>query len=226
MKPVIPAMALRAALRGAVWAAMGAGVWMPASGATELPAPAAAAQPRAPTEAPNASREGARDARSYFTDLELLTQEGRKVRFYSDVLEGRTVLINVIYANCKDACPLITQQLNEVRRQIPDLFGKRVFFVTLSSDPMLDTPQILKQFAQKQGADVAGWTFLTGSKENMDQVLKKLGQYAQNKEEHSTGLIAGNVGAKRWAKLRPDLPPAAIAQRLSTLADAGALGAP
>jgi cytochrome oxidase Cu insertion factor (SCO1/SenC/PrrC family) len=167
---------------------------------------------------------GTRDARSYFTDLELLTHDGRKVRFYSDVLEGRTVLINVIYTTCKDACPLITQQLNEVRKRIPELFGKQVFFVTLSSDPILDTPKLLKQFAQKQSADVAGWTFLTGKKDHIDHILKKLGQYADDKEDHSTLIIAGNVPAKRWAKIRPDTPVVAMAERLTTLAAAG--GAP
>ncbi len=188
-----------------------------------LATPALAQGPRpAAGGASQAAGAGTRDARSYFTDLELLTQDGRKVRFYSDVLEGRTVLINVIYTSCKDACPLITQQLNEVRRQIPDLFGKQVFFVTLSSDPILDTPKLLKQFAQKESADVAGWTFLTGNKEHVDHILKKLGQYAEQKEEHSTLIIAGNVPAKRWSKIRPDTPPAGIAERLTTLAAASA----
>ncbi len=162
---------------------------------------------------------GPRDAASYFTELELLTQDGRKVRFHSDVLQGRTVLINVVYASCQDACPLITQKLNEVRRLLPpELFGQQVFFVSLTSDPAHDTPQALKAFARKQGADVEGWTFLTGRKENVEHILKKLGQYSETVEGHSTLLIAGNVPAKRWSKIRPDAPPAAIAERLAVLA--------
>ena len=97
----------------------------PARAHAETPKPAGGAQQAIEPLAAKPAGGGTRDARTYFTDLELLTQEGRKVRFYSDVLEGRTVLINVIYTNCKDACPLITQQLNEVRRQIPELFGKQ-----------------------------------------------------------------------------------------------------
>jgi protein SCO1 len=192
----------------------------PACGHTDKPKPATAAQP--PVTTPLATTEGTggtRDALSYFTDLELQTQEGRKVRFYSDVLEGRTVVINVIYTNCKDACPLITKQLNDVRHLIPELFGKQVFFVTLSSDPVRDTPQVLKQFAQKQSADVEGWTFLTGPKENVDHILKKLGQFSAEVEAHSTLFIAGNVAGKRWSKIRPNAPAAAIAERLSALAD-------
>lgn len=181
----------------------------PAGGAQQ-PATAALAAPDA--------KGGTRDPLSYFTDLELQTQDGRKVRFYSDMLQGRTVLLNVIYTHCSDACPLITQQLNDVRRRLPELFGKQVHFITLSSDPKRDSPKVLKQFAQKQNADVEGWTFLTGSKQNMDHILKKLGMHSEQVEGHSTLLIAGNVAAKRWSKIRPDAPPLAIAERLTALA--------
>ena len=174
----------------------------------------------------NAAKAGPRDAASYFTELELLTQDGRKVRFHSDVLKGRTVLINVVYATCQDACPLITQKLNEVRQHLPpELFGQQVFFVSLTSDPAHDTPQALKAFARKQGADVEGWTFLTGRKENVEHILKKLGQYSETVEGHSTLLIAGNVPAKRWSKIRPDAPAAAIAERLSVLATGAGIAA-
>ena len=186
--------------------------------------PAAAAQP-AVTPIPERAAGGTRDARTYFTDLELQTQDARKVRFYSDMLEGRTVLINVIYTSCKDACPLITKQMLEVSRQIGPLFGKQVHFVSLTSDPKRDTPAALKAYAVKQGANVEGWSFVTGSKENVEHILKKLGQFSQNVEEHSTLLIAGNVPAKRWSKIRPDAPPVAIAERLHALAaEGGATG--
>lgn len=173
-----------------------------------------------------AAAAGTRDARAYFTDLELRTHDGRKVRFYSDVLEGRTVLINVIYTNCRDACPLITQRLNEVRALIGERFGRDVHFVTLTSDPERDSPATLREFAAKQSADVAGWTFLTGERANVEHILKKLGQFSQTVESHSTLLIAGNVGAKRWSKIRPDAPPLAIAERLKLLADADRTAAP
>ncbi|MDL1862554.1 SCO family protein [Betaproteobacteria bacterium PRO7] len=173
-----------------------------------------------------AAAAGTRDARAYFTDLELRTHDGRQVRFYSDVLEGRTVLINVIYTNCRDACPLITQRLNEVRALIGERFGRDVHFVTLTSDPERDSPATLREFAAKQSADVAGWTFLTGERGNVEHILKKLGQFSQTVEAHSTLLIAGNVGAKRWSKIRPDAPPLAIAERLKLLADADRTAAP
>lgn len=166
-----------------------------------------------------AKRAAQPDARAYFTDTELVTQDGKKVRFYSDVLEGRVVLINVIYTNCQDACPLITQKLNEVRAQLGDQFGTKVYFVTITSDPVRDTPKALRDFAKKQNASQPGWVYLTGPKKNVDFVLKKLGQFSQHVEEHSTLLIAGNVPEKRWSKIRPDAPSGAISERLKMLAD-------
>ncbi|MNZ86051.1 hypothetical protein D3C78_1048620 [compost metagenome] len=159
---------------------------------------------------------GTLDARSYFTDTLLLDQDGREVRFYSDVLAGRVVLLNVIFTRCEDACPLITRKLREVREALGKDAG-RVHFISLSSDPTNDSPQALKAYARKQGADDPNWTFLTGPKEQMDVVLGRLGQLSRSPEEHSTLLIAGDVANKRWSKIRPDAPPAAIAQRLQLL---------
>lgn len=211
MKQTIQLLALVAALHAA----------SPARAHADAHAQAAGAQvPAAASGAATGAARAPQDARSYFTDLELVTQDGRSVRFYSDMLEGRTVVINVIYTSCQDACPLITQQLNEVRQRLSELFGKQVFFVTLSSDPKRDTPQAMKQFAQKQHADVEGWTFLTGRQDHIDKILKKLGQYSETVEGHSTLLIAGNVPAKRWSKILANAPSEAIALRLSVLAGA------
>lgn len=165
-----------------------------------------------------ASVEGTRDAQTYFTDTGLVTQDGKPVRFYSDVLKDRTVLINVVFTSCEDACPLITKKLMEVRAKLGNRFGKDIRFVSLSIDPARDSPQALKKFARTHGVDESGWVFLTGAKADLDRVLARLGQLSPVPEEHSTLLIAGNVGAKRWSKIRPDAPPGAIAERLHTLA--------
>lgn len=162
---------------------------------------------------------GLPDARSYFTDLPLKTQDGKTVRFYSDVLDGRTVVINVIYTQCKDACPMITARMNEVRNLLGDAVMDKVHFISISSDPLNDTPAALKEFARKNKADVPNWTFLTGPKDNIDHILKKLGQFNEEVQAHSTLLIAGNVPAKRWTKIRPEAPPPAVAERVRVLLD-------
>lgn len=177
--------------------------------------------PAAPAVAPMARPQ--RDPAAYFSDRELLTHEGRKVRFYSDVLKGRTVVINTIYTGCKDACPLITQQLNQVRAKLGPMFGREVHFVTITSDPDNDSPEALRQYAKAQSALVPGWTFLTGRKADIDFILKRLGQWSQNVEAHSTQLIAWNFVADRGRKMLPNAPVELIAAQITLLADKDAM---
>lgn len=183
-------------------------------------APAAAsAQPAAQVVTPPATGGGTHDARAYFTDTELVDQNGRKVQFYSDVLKDRVVMLNVVYTNCKDACPLITRKLKEVRDALGEEAARKVHFISISSDPLNDTPASLKAFAAKNEADNPNWIFLTGDKARVDFVLSRLGQLGSSAEEHSTLLIAGDVATKRWNKIRPDAPPPAIAERLKVLTE-------
>ena len=176
--------------------------------------------PKGPA-AQTAPAPGGTDARGYFTDLELRTQDNQPVRFFSDTMEGRTVVINFIYTNCTDACPLITQKMLQVRDLLGDKFNKDVYFITISTDPARDTPAELKKYAQKQSADIPGWVFLTGSKENIATILKKFGSYSDKVGDHSTLLLAGNVPVRRWAKLRPDAQAQLIAERVLVIAADG-----
>lgn len=191
----------------------------------DAPAAAASARPVAQAVPPPATSGGTADARAYFTDTELLTQDGRAVQFYSDVLKDRVVMLNVVYTSCKDACPLITRKLKEVRDALGEPLARKVHFISISSDPEQDSPQALKVFAAKNEADDPNWTFLTGDKAKVDFVLGRLGQLSRSVEEHSTLLIAGDVANKRWSKIRPDAPPAAIAERLKLLTEPAGVAA-
>jgi len=157
-------------------------------------------------------------ARNFFTDLEVIDQNGKHLRFYSDVLKGRVVLINFIFTNCGDACPLITHKLVQVRALLDDSVKDDIWFVSISVDPDRDTPEAMKAFAEKHGADESHWVFLTGSKENLDAITKKLGQYSDEVEAHSTLMLAGNTRTRHWTKVMPVAPPPGIAAQLSALA--------
>jgi len=160
---------------------------------------------------------GTHDAQEYFTDTPLTDQNGNTVRFYSDALKDKLVLLNVVFTHCKDACPLITRKLKEVREAMGEAVARQVYFITLTSDPKNDTPQVLKAFAAKHGVDGPNWRFLTGTQAQMDLVLGRLGHLIPSPEQHSTQLIVGDVATKRWVKIRPDAPVDAIAQRLQFL---------
>ncbi|MHA6194978.1 SCO family protein [Pseudomonas wadenswilerensis] len=159
---------------------------------------------------------GTHDARTWFTDTPLQDQNGETLRFYSDALENRVVLLNVIFTSCTDACPLITRKLKEVRELLGDQ-AEDITFISLTSDPLRDSPAVLKAYTLKQGVDDPHWLFLTGDKALIDLVLRRIGQIVPSPEQHSTQLIVGDVANKRWSKIRPDAPAAAIAQRLQLL---------
>lgn len=158
-------------------------------------------------------------SRDYFTDLPLQTQDGKTVRFYSDVLKDRVVVINFIFTSCEDACPLLTTMLIQVKDALGERFGREVFFVSISIDPDRDTPEALKAFAGRQRADLPGWIWLTGEKTNVDRIVKKLGSYTPEINSHSTLLLAGNVKTRHWAKIKPTSPVPAIAMQLHGFAD-------
>lgn len=155
--------------------------------------------------------------RGYFTDTRLVNQDGRQVRFYTDVLQGRVVLIHFIYTSCTDACPAMVQKMLGAKAELGPEFGKEMRYVSISIDPQRDTPAELRKFAQRMGAVDREWVFLTGTPEDVDLVVKKLGAYTGEVENHSTVMIAGNVKADRWRKLGPTVSPKGIAQHLRSL---------
>lgn len=189
---------------------------------------AAAAAPAAPTATVPLPSPGGkkRDPQAYFTDRTLVDQNGKWMRFYSDVLKGRMVVMNTVFTNCGDACPLITEQMLRVRKELGDSFGKDIVFVSISTDPERDTPQEMKKFAQKNKADVPGWIWLTGNKADVQHILQKLNMWSQIVESHSTQLIAWNFNTDRGKKLMPNLPPEAIATQLKLLLAGDALPLP
>ncbi|WP_233613096.1 MULTISPECIES: SCO family protein [Corallococcus] len=138
-------------------------------------------------------------AAKYFTNTELVDQHGKTHRFYEDLVRGRTVLINFAFTSCKGACSPITQHLAEVQRKLSARMGKDVHMLTLSVDPTNDNPKSLAKFAKKFGAR-PGWYFLTGSRENITLVLKKLGGYAEKPDEHNTTLLIGDASTGMWVK--------------------------
>jgi protein SCO1/2 len=158
-----------------------------------------------------------RAARIFFSDRRLVTQHGETVQFYTDVLRDRTVLIHFIFTQCTDSCPTQTARVAAVQSLLPDAARRRIAFVSISVDPEHDTPQALDEYATRFGAR-PGWTFLTGSKANVDDVLRRVGQLAPSRESHTTLFILGNVKSGHWIKVHPDADPKDIAAYLLSLA--------
>jgi protein SCO1 len=138
-------------------------------------------------------------AERYFTDVELVNQHGEAVRFYSDLIKGKVVIINSFFTTCTSVCPPMNKNFARVQEALGDRLGRDVFIVSISVDPEHDTPARLKEYAAKFAAR-PGWHFLTGKKENVDRALYKLGQYVEAKDDHLTVVIIGNEPTGLWKK--------------------------
>jgi cytochrome oxidase Cu insertion factor (SCO1/SenC/PrrC family) len=156
-------------------------------------------------------------ARTYFTNLEVIDQNGQRLDFYDDVLKDKVVAINFIFTNCQGACPLMTKNLTFVRDMMDGEVGKSVHFVSISIDPIRDTPAAMKAFAQTHDADHAGWTWITGDPDKLAAIVKKLGSYTDDPEAHTTQMLAANVRTAHWTKIAPNVPPQGVVERLKTL---------
>lgn len=188
---------------------------------TSLPASSAVSAEPSGTTTSQLSEADRERARRYFTDTELTTHEGKKVRFYSDMLDDRVVVINVMYTSCKGACPLMTQKLIQVSESLGDAYGNDIHFISISNDPETDTPSRLTEFANKQRVNLDGWTFLTGSKPEVDALLKKIGLYTPQFEQHKALVLLGNTRNAHWQKVQPNLPAQAIVTKLNEVAGTG-----
>jgi protein SCO1/2 len=135
----------------------------------------------------------------YFSDVELINQDGQKMRFYSDVLKDKVVIVNTFFTTCTSVCPPMNRNLERVQEALGDRLGKDAFLVSISVDPETDTPPRLKEYSRRFHAR-PGWVFLTGKKENVDWALYKLGQYVEKKDDHSTIIIIGNEPKGLWKK--------------------------
>ncbi len=99
----------------------------------------------------------------YFTNIKLVDQDGKTVRFYNDLIKDKVVAINFIFTHCGDSCPLETANLSKVKNLLGDRVGKDIFFYSISIDPDHDTPKVLKAYSKNFGAGL-GWRFLSGKK--------------------------------------------------------------
>jgi protein SCO1/2 len=151
----------------------------------------------------NANQEPATDSTSpahkYFTDVELINQNGEKMRLYSDLLQGKVVIINSFFATCQASCLPLNRNLEQVQQALGERLGKDVYILSISVDPTVDTPPNLKAYAKKLNAR-PGWYFLTGAKENVDFALKKIGQFVPDKQDHLNLFIIGNEPTGLWKK--------------------------
>jgi protein SCO1/2 len=144
--------------------------------------------------------QGASAVKVTLADTSLLDQDGRKVRMKSDILAGRIVVVDFIYTTCTTICPIFSATMASVQERLEDRLGRDVLLITVTVDPQRDTPRRLREYAAKHQARHRGWTFLTGSKPDIDAVNKALGSYTPNFDDHPPMVMVGDTESGEWTR--------------------------
>jgi protein SCO1/2 len=162
----------------------------------------------------------ARPHTHYFPNSLVTTHENKQMRFYDELIKGKIVVINMMYAVCTGKCPINTASLIKLQDALGERLGRDIFMYSLTLLPDQDTSQVLNDYVAKYGIR-PGWRFLTGKPDDIDIIRRKLGFYSRRPEEDAdlaqhTGMVRiGNEAIDRWC-----MAPAQSSTRqiLSTIA--------
>lgn len=113
--------------------------------------------------------------------IELVSQDGREMTLKA--LRGKVVAVTFIYTHCPDICPMLTAQMARIQNSLADNFGKDIAFLSITTDPLRDTPEVLREYAKAFGAKLSGWTFLTGDPAKIDDIARQYGVFAAKKPD-------------------------------------------
>jgi len=143
-----------------------------------------------------------------FPDAVLTGHDDRSYRFYTDLIAGKIVFINFMYARCRGICAGNTEAMCRIHDALKPRMGKDVFMLSLSVDPAEDTPEALRFYMEtREAKGRAGWTFAVGTPADTEVIRRVLGAYDPDPKadavvtNHSGMLTFGNDRNNRWAAL-------------------------
>lgn len=159
-------------------------------------------------------------ASGYFPNPMLETHDGKRVRFYEDLVKGRLVVFNMMYASCSNICPPNTANLLQVQQALGAKAGRDVFMYSITLQPEFDSAAALQDYVRKYGIK-PGWTFLTGQRKDIDLVRRKLGFFDPDPvvdadlRQHTGMLRIGHDARDRWSMLPALATPRQIVNSIS-----------
>jgi len=112
--------------------------------------------------------------------VELTTQNGQPLA--SKNFKGKVLLVSFIFTTCNGTCPATTHRMSGVQQELKTrglLKGDRVRLLSITLDPTRDKPEVLRGYMRLYDIDPANWSFLTGSTEQVGQVVKEWGMWAK-----------------------------------------------
>jgi protein SCO1/2 len=143
-------------------------------------------------------------------DAALVDQDGREVRVVTELLAGRTVLVNFVFTRCTTICPPMTAVFGRLQDELGAHYGRDVRLITISLDPETDTPERMAKFL-KPFKPRAGWSFLSGDRERVRAVAKALGGWEDEKMSHAPVALVGNLDAGVWYRVDNFAKPKTLA---------------
>jgi len=132
-------------------------------------------------------------------DVSLLTRYGKSVNLRTDVVGDKIVVLDFVYTTCTTICPVLSAILGQVQGQMTDRLGEEVVLVSLTVDPLRDTPARLKAYSANHRAG-DDWFWLTGDKQTIDDVLRDFGVYTPNFEDHPSTILIGDGRSGEWSR--------------------------
>jgi protein SCO1 len=158
--------------------------------------PGGARQGPSPTQSAQRPKTGLEPS---IPDVEVFDQDGKRVRFYSDLIKGKVVVLSFLFTTCKLYCPMQGESLSKLQGALGARLGRDIYLITVSVDPESDTPERLKAWGAMFGAK-PGWTFVTGAKPEIDKVSMALTGAVAVKGEHSPVVYIGNDRTGIWTR--------------------------
>ncbi len=146
-------------------------------------------------------------------DVDCLDQNGKKLRFNTDLVKGKVVVISFIYTRCTSVCPIIGEGVARLQTALGDRVGRDVHLISVSTDPVTDTPEKLKAWGARLKAK-EGWTMVTGEKAEMDRLLKVLIGGVSGNKLHEPTLLIGNEATNVWTENYAYESPAKLIQQI------------
>lgn len=112
-----------------------------------------------------------------YSDYQLLDIDSNDVVF-PKLIENKIGVVGYIFTNCPDICPLTTNNMRLIQEKLKEDNVEDVQFVSISFDPDVDNPSVLKSFTKVHGLNLYNWDFLTGNTTTIEKLLKQVGVIA------------------------------------------------
>ena len=131
--------------------------------------------------------------------MELVDQDGKTVRLRELLSGDKAIVADFIFTTCTTVCPVLSGILSRMQDRIGDHLGKDVLLVSISIDPVRDTPAKLKAYAKRWKAR-PGWVWLTGPKDVVEKALKGMGAYTASFTDHPPMVLVGDARTGAWTR--------------------------